>query len=236
MNPQDDPEERIRQLEELRAGQGAVELGATQPTTPPTTPPTTQLPPPAYPSPYGGSPYGAPPFGVSYPQAPRHRVPVGLIFTVIAVGVLVVFGMVGAIVWNMSSQAPSTGPGVAGGGGLLDPGPSVDIPEIDIPAIEPMLPGNDSVVTAPPGGSLSVAGVDGTKTVECDDSEISVSGVNNTVTITGHCALVTVSGVDNEVILDSADTIRASGFDNRVTYHFGEPSIDATDRNVISQG
>ncbi|MGV0801414.1 hypothetical protein ABQF26_30875, partial [Mycolicibacterium elephantis] len=86
MNPQDDPEERIRQLEELRAGQGAVELGATQPTTPPTTPPTTQLPPPAYPSPYGGSPYGAPPFGVSYPQAPRHRVPVGLIFTVIAVG------------------------------------------------------------------------------------------------------------------------------------------------------
>lgn len=227
MNPQDDPEERIRQLEQMRAGQGAVELGTTQPTTQP----TTQLPPPVY-----SSPYGTPQYGVSYPQAPRHRVSVGLIFTVGAVGMLAMFGVIAAIMWNMITQAPTRDPGVAGGGGLLDPGPSVDIPDIDIPAIEPMLPGNDSVITAPPGGSLSVAGVDGAKTVECDDSEISVSGVNNTVTITGHCALVTVSGVDNEVILDSADTIRASGFDNRVTYHFGEPSIDATDRNVISQG
>ncbi|BBY80114.1 DUF3060 domain-containing protein [Mycolicibacterium pulveris] len=227
MNPQDDPEERIRQLEQLRAGQGAVELGATQPTTQP----TTQLPPPAYPS-----PYGAPQYGVSYPQVPRRRRSVGLIFTIGAIGMFVMFGVVVAIGLNMSTQAPTREPGVAGGGGLLDPGPSVDIPEIDIPAIEPMLPGNDSVVSAPPGGSLSVAGVDGTKTVECDDSEISVSGVNNTVTITGHCALVTVSGVDNEVVLDSADTIRASGFDNRVTYHFGEPSIDATDRNVIERG
>ncbi len=230
MNPQDDPEERIRQLEQMRAGQGAVELGATQPTQPP------PLPPPAYPNPYGASPYGAPPYGVSYPQGPRNGVPVGLIFTVVAVGVLVVFGMVGAIVWNMSSQTPAGDPGVAGGGGLLDPGASVEVPDVDFPAIEPMLPGNESVVTAPPGGKLSVAGVDGTKTVECDDSEINVSGVNNTVTIIGHCAMVNVSGVDNQVVLDSADAISASGFDNRVIYHFGEPEINVSSRNVIERG
>ncbi|MDA4107324.1 DUF3060 domain-containing protein [Mycolicibacterium holsaticum] len=232
MNPQDDdPEARIRQLEQMRSGPGAVELGTTQPTQP------TQMPPPAYPNPDGASPYGAPPFGVSYPQGPRHGVPVGLIFGIIAVGVLAVFGVVGAIVWNMSTETPArVGTGVAGGGGLLDPGPAVEVPDIDIPAVEPMLPGNESVVTAPPGGKLSVAGVDGTKTVECDDSEINVSGVNNTVTITGHCAMVTVSGVENQVSLDSADAITVSGFDNGVIYHFGEPEIDVSSRNSVAQG
>ncbi len=227
MYPQDDPEERIRQLEQMRSGPGAVELGSPQPGQP------TQLPPPAYPNPYGASPYGAPPFGVSYPQGPRNGAPVGLIFGIIAVGVLAVFGVVGAIVWNMSTETPAT---VAGGGGLLDPGAAVDVPDVDIPAVEPMLPGNESVVTAPPGGKLSVAGVDGMKTVECDDSEINVSGVNNTVTITGHCAMVTVSGVENQVSLDSADAITVSGFDNGVIYHFGEPEIDVSSRNSVAQG
>ncbi|MGE2724363.1 DUF3060 domain-containing protein [Mycolicibacterium pulveris] len=222
MNPQDDPEERIRQLEQMRAGSGAVELGATQPTQP------SQLPPPVYADPY------AAPYGVPYPPQPHKRVPVGMIFGVIAVAVVAVFGVVGAIVWNMSTQTTA---GVAGGGGLLDPVQAPpEMPDVDFPAIEPMLPGNDSVVTAPPGGRLSVAGVDGIKTVECDDSEINVSGVNNTVTITGHCASVIVSGVENQVTLDSADAITVSGFDNGVIYHFGEPEINVSSRNSVAQG
>lgn len=224
MNPQDDPEERIRQLEQMRLGPGAVELGATQPT-----PPAQPLPPPVY-----ADPYGAPPYGVPYPQQSHSRTPATLIFVVIAVAVLAIFGVIAAIVWNMSSQTTaSVERGVAGGGGLLDPVPA---PDADFPAIEPMLPGNDSVVAAPPGGKLSVAGVDGTKTVECDDSEINISGVNNTVTITGHCALVNVSGVDNQVTLDSAKTIIVSGFDNGVIYHFGDPDINASSRNSVARG
>ncbi|MGV0646368.1 DUF3060 domain-containing protein [Mycolicibacterium sp. XJ2546] len=224
MNPQDDPEERIRQLEQLRTGPGAVELGATQPT-----PPTQPLPPPVW-----ADPYGAPQYGVPYPQQSHSRTPAMVIFVVIAVAVLAVFGVVGAIVWNMSTQTTArVDPGVAGGGGLLDPVPA---PDVDFPAIEPMLPGNDSVVTAPPGGKLSVAGVDGTKTVECDDSEINISGVNNTVTITGHCAMVNVSGVDNQVTLDSANAIIVSGFDNGVIYHFGDPEINASSRNSVARG
>ena len=100
----------------------------------------------------------------------------------------------------------------------------------------PGFPGGDTEETATPGGQFSVAGIDGNKTVACNESNVSVSGVNNTVTLTGHCLSITVSGVDNKVTVDSTDKIGASGFDNEIIYHSGDPQIDATASNTVSRG
>jgi DUF3060 family protein len=48
---------------------------------------------------------------------------------------------------------------------------------------------------------------------------------------------VTVSGVKNQVTVDAADSIGASGFNNQITYHSGEPQVDnAGGNNVVQQG
>ena len=98
------------------------------------------------------------------------------------------------------------------------------------------MPGGDTEETATPGGQFSVAGIDGNKTVACNESNVSVSGVNNTVTLTGHCLSITVSGVGNKVTVDTTDKIGASGFDNAIIYHSGDPQIDATASNTVSRG
>ena len=55
--------------------------------------------------------------------------------------------------------------------------------------------------------------------------------------ITGHCASLTVSGVQNSITVDAVDTIDASGFNNKVTYHSGSPKITKSgDGNVVQQG
>lgn len=239
MNPEDDPEARIRQLEQPLAAY-AVELGATAPNE--GVNPTTPLPPPAYGAPYQqSSPYSAPPFGVSYPQMQKKAAPIGLIFGIIAAVVVLIFVGVGAVVWTMMaktdivSTVPTYDPGVAGGGGSVDPGATwpTDSAPTALPTDEP---GTPEVAVAPAGGQYSVSGVDETETVECNGSNISVSGVNNTVTLLGHCLSVTVSGVENQVNLDSADRIGASGFDNEVIYHSGEPQVDATSGNIVAKG
>lgn len=114
MNPEEDPEARIRQLERPLAGY-AVELGTTESAGGAN--PTLQLPPPVYTDPYQQSPYTAPPFGVSYPQVPKKGLPIGLIFGVIAAVVVFVFVGVGAVVWTMMantdivSTVPTYAPG-----------------------------------------------------------------------------------------------------------------------------
>ena len=65
---------------------------------------------------------------------------------------------------------------------------------------------------------------------------MNISGIRNTVNITGHCVKVTVSGMNNIITVDNADAIGASGFDNRITFHSGEPQIDSTDSNIVEQG
>jgi hypothetical protein len=252
MNPEEDPEARIRQLENSAAQYGAVELGAGQsghegpaPTAP--LPPPVYGSPPAYgsPPPYGappahGDPYAAP-FGVSYAQGPSKGAPMGLIFGLIAVVVLIIFGTVGVIVWSAMSRVETVmtepeGSDVAGGGGTVVDEPSGVWPTDIIPSGIPGLPDDEEVVTAAPGAPLSVAGVDEVKTVACNENAVNVSGVNNNITITGHCVSVSVSGVENVVVVDSAETIGASGFDNRVIYRSGAPLINATGSNVVAQG
>ncbi len=95
-----------------------------------------------------------------------------------------------------------------------------------------------STSPAPPRGArLSVAGINESRTIACNDNIVSVSGVSNTVTITGHCASLSVSGVQNAVTIEAADAITASGFNNKVTYHSGTPKIsNSGDSNVVTQG
>lgn len=245
MEPQDDPEARIRQLEQ--ADLGAVELGTSQHTG--NDHQTSALPPPVYGPPYPPtyqqqSPYSAPPFGVSFPPGPtRSGAPYGLIFGLIGVVVVLIVAGIGVFVWSMSSTTDqiSTRPGFPSatddGGprdGSVTIGPSRNAPTLlptQVPRDEP-----PEVAVAPAGGQYSVSGVEKTETIECNGSNISVSGVDNTVTLLGHCLSVTVSGIDNQVTLDSADNIGASGFDNQVIYHSGNPEIDATSRNSVTQG
>jgi len=255
MTSPEDPEERIRQLEQSAAAYGARELGADQPRYAEGVPPSS-LPPPAYgppqpgyapppsygappPPPYGGQqPYGdpyQPPFGTQYTPIPKKGgAPVGLIVGLIAVVLIVVFGGIAALVWNVSSTVGE----VAGGGGSVDrPGtatfspPSISIPSIVIPTIP-----STAEQKPTPGEQFSVAGIDETKTVPCNEADINVSGVNNTVTLTGHCRSVSVSGVENKVTIDSADTIGASGFDNQIVYLSGDPKIDASGSNTVTRG
>ncbi|WP_172799547.1 DUF3060 domain-containing protein [Mycobacterium sp. IS-3022] len=244
MKPEDDPEARIRQLEQPLADYGAVELGTSQPTV--NDHPTSALPPPVYGPPYPPpyeqqSPYSAPPFGVSFPPGPtKSGAPYGLIFGLIGVVVVLIVGGIGVFVWSMSSTPDriSTRPGFPdatgdGGprGGSVTIGPSRTAPTLLPPGVP-----DDQVAVAPAGGQYSVSGVEKIETIECNGSNISVSGVDNTVTLLGHCQSVTVSGVENQVVLDSADRIDASGFDNQVIYHSGDPEIDATSRNSVTQG
>jgi Protein of unknown function (DUF3060) len=238
MNPEEDPEARIRELEQPLAGY-AEELGASQPNE--GVNPTAPLPPPVYGAPYNqSSPYNAPPFGVSYPQVRKKGAPIGLIFGLLAVVVVLVFAGIGFVVWSMSADtdvigSPTVKPDTARGGGAVDEGataPTNSAPTV-LPTDDPSAP---EVAVAPAGGEYSVSGIDESETVECNGSNINVSGVNNTVTLLGHCLSLSVSGVDNQVTIDSADRIGASGFDNQVIYHSGLPEVDATGNNTVAPG
>jgi hypothetical protein len=241
MDPKEDPEARIRELERSLADTArASELGAapysgdaftaTPPTyVPPTATPATYVPSSRY---DGGSmdPYATPQY--SYPQVPRKMsTGFGALPFVIAGIVLAVMLGIGAVVFfSVRSSIP-------GGLTSIPSIPSISIPSF--PSVEPpRTPGGSAstVQVPPPGGSQSVSGVGENKTVVCNDSAVSISGVTNTVTITGHCTKVTVSGMQNHVTLDTANAIGASGFDNVVTYHSGSPDIDSGGSNVVQQG
>ncbi|MCT7658295.1 DUF3060 domain-containing protein [Mycobacterium deserti] len=243
MNSQDDPEARIRQLENSAGQYGAVELGATESSGAGYTPTAPLPPPPAYgaPPPTFSDPYAAPPmYGGAPMQVSKKGAPIGLIFGLLAVVAVLIFGVIGVVAWNAMSKVETvtTRPGgsdVAGGGGSVD-GPPADAPTDQPPFVMPELPDLSGPTEAPAGARLNVSGVDENKTITCNDNIVSVSGVNNTVTITGHCSSLSVSGVENNVTIDSADTIGASGFDNQVIYRSGTPEVAATGSNVVSQG
>ena len=242
MKAEDDPEARIRELERPLTNQARTsELGAGQSSSggayvPP--------PAPAYNAPdYTAPTYGAPPpYGTQYPApypAPRRKVSGGipwLVFGLIAVVLVAIAAGVIVFTTKIAGFTTSDGSGVSGGGGSTDiPSiPSIDIPSIPAP---PGAPGADlEVISPPPGGEVSVSGVENNKTVACNDGSVNISGIRNTVNVIGHCLKVTVSGMNNVITVDIADAIGASGFDNRITYHSGSPQIDSTDSNIVEQG
>ena len=251
MTSPEDPEERIRQLEQSAATYGARELGTDQPQYNEGVNPTSQLPPPPYgapppaygsPPPYGQQSYGdpyQPPFGTQFtPIQKKSSVPVALIIGLIAV-VFVILGGIGLVVWNVSSTIEDSG--VAGGGGSVDnPGGTRTFvpPTITFPSFPDMTgaPSDDAEQTATPAAPASGAGIDGTKKVVCEDGDVNISGVNNTIMITGSCGTVSVSGVENKITVESADVIGASGFDNEIVYLSGDPQIDNTGSNTVKRG
>ena len=229
MNPQDDdPEARIRALEQPLADRArATELG----TTPYTSSGNAYLPPPLPPMPpQARGPYTPPGYNAPWAPPPR-KTSAGIPWVVLGIGAVVFMVVAGGVGWFIVNKSTREFPNV----------PGISIPSFpSIPSIQPTPPGGggpaNTVTTAPSGGQISVAGVSESKTIACNDSHVSVSGVSNTVTITGHCVNVTVSGMQNHVILDTSDQINASGFDNVVTYHSGSPDINSGGSNVVQQG
>lgn len=273
MNSNDNPEDRIRELEKsLHDSSRAAEAGGSQPTGyehvsyeqttpyaadyPP--PPTEQFPPQpggypppppgSYPPPRGGfdqsfqQPYPQAwnPQGQPYPPAyvPPRRSGSGLKLFLILGGVFVVLtAIIATGIFLIGSKVRS-----AGGSDIFGDrtsSPTIKIPTFPSFSIPPpptftQVP-DPSVV--PPGGQISVSGFSQTRDITCDGHTVNVSGVSNTVVITGNCARVVVSGVTNVVTVDSSDEISASGFDNRVTYRTGNPTItNVGDANIIEQG
>ncbi|MGE2736008.1 DUF3060 domain-containing protein [Mycolicibacterium vaccae] len=146
----------------------------------------------------------------------------------LAIGVAAVTATIGSVVYFSTSSLNS--PGIAGGGGPID-GPGPPVPPVPLDPAE-------EVVTVTVGGTANLSGVDTRRVVRCDGGgTVSVSGVDNVVEVTGPCTSVSVSGVRNVLTVESAMSIRASGFDNRVTFGGGDPEVVSSGTgNVVEQG
>ncbi len=226
MNPQDDPEARIRALEQpLSDVARASELGNEQRydaygyPPPPPPPPTQQWP-------YGANPYpGGYPAG--FPAAPqRSGFRAWMLFVPMAIVLLAAAGAVVAWMMYQNTSAIGNSPGISGGGGLI-----TDAPSTRVPTAAPSQP------VPQPGSTVSVSGIGAIKTIACNQNVVVVSGANNRITITGHCTSLTVSGFENNVTVDTADAITAAGFNNHVAFHSGAPAINQSgEGNLIEQG
>jgi hypothetical protein len=226
MDPKDDPEARIRELERpLADAARSSELGTGHSAVPPPTRPWTHgntfpPPPPGPPAPWPGyEPYPAP----TPPQRKTGNAP--LLFMVGVVTMMAVAGGVASFVMFSSDDSGSTDT-------FTDSRSTTRTVVSQLP-----LPGPVAPTQVPAGETVTVSGINGHRTLECRDNIVIVSGIENEVEITGHCAAITVSGVENVVIVESVDTIGVSGFDNRVTFYTGEPDVSKSGQsNVVEQG
>ena len=78
----------------------------------------------------------------------------------------------------------------------------------------------------PAGGNLSVSGINENRPSPATTASSRQRRFQHGVVITGHCTSLNVSGVQNSITVDAVDTIEASGFNNQITYHTGSPNID----------
>lgn len=230
MNPQDDPEARIRALEQPLSDMArASELGTEQRYDaygypPPVPPPPTQQWPYADQYPAGFSP------------APR---PSGLRPWMLIVPIAVLFLAVGGgiVTWMMVRDSARTdSPWISGGGGLItsEP-PSRRSTVAEAPTAAP--PAAPSEAVPQPGSTVTVSGIGAIRTIACNESVVVISGANNRITVTGHCVSLTVSGFENNVTVESAEAITASGFNNHVAFHTGAPTVSHSgEGNIIEQG
>lgn len=260
MNPQDDPEARIRALEPTELGSenaGPTSHGAGHGAPPPPPPPTQPWPDqspyfppqpgqqpygqPGYGQPqYGQNPYGAEPYttgyAAPYPSGPSTS---GFRPWMAIVPIVLVFVLLGggaaAYLLHAQTSAPEA-PGIAGGGDVLTGGPEApSLPTIITIPTDIAEPPSDSAPE--PGTTLTISGIGTNKSVTCNDNIVIISGANNTVDITGHCTAVTVSGFENVVTAESTQEIAVSGFDNKVTYRTGEPQVsESGNGNSITRG
>jgi Protein of unknown function (DUF3060) len=255
MHPQEDPEQRIRNLERpLADAAHASELGQAQPPggyAYPTGPTGPTGPPPPGPPPSGPWNYGGPVSGPSYGgplSGPPPKPPSGnriwwILGTVIVLGFLAIAGGIAAYIAHQVSGGQSTissAPSVSGTSSPATSRPRSTAPSTTrtrtaAPSTSASAPSTSP--TAPPGSSLSISGIGENRTIACNDNVVTISGLSNTVVITGHCTSLTVSGIQNTVTVDAADSIDASGFNNKVTYHTGTPKVsNLGGSNVVQQG
>ena len=255
MDSQEDPEDRIRNLERPLADTArASEMGGAWPPGgygyqpgPPGPPPPVQ--PPWGPPPQGPPPQGPPPQGPwTYggplsgppPKPPSGNRTWWIVGILIVVIFLVLAGGIAFFVAHKISDARSTINSAISATSTpprstsRSPAPSTTRTRTPAPSTSTA---PSTSPAPPPGSSLTISGIGQNKTVACNDNIVTVSGITNTVTITGHCTSLTVSGMQNTITVDAADSIEASGFNNKVTYHTGNPKIsNLGGSNVVQQG
>jgi hypothetical protein len=247
MTSEDDPEARIRELEQplaetARASEAAESQTPSKwaaPSAPPHQPPplpySGSQPPPL---PYSGSqppplPYSGSQFGQALQTSSRAR----MWWIVAAVFVIGMVALPVGIMLFTAHQVSHSGlntlvpiPSIS----FDSPAPSGGLTQT--PAAGPSTPAA-AVPTAPVSQNLIVSGINENRTVVCNQNTVSISGVSNTVVITGHCARLSISGVQNKVTVEGVDSIEESGFNNEVTYHKGFPQIDQSGQgNVAHRG
>ncbi len=232
MKSEDDPEARIRELEQpLADAAHASEVGANPAPgkwAPPSGPP--MPPPPAVP--YDGTFQG--PFQSPPPGARRQGRGLWILLALFVIGMIALpiaiflFSAHQVTRGGLTTLLPA--PGISS----ISPTPSGAAPGTTSVA-PPTPPG--SMTTAPAGENVTVSGINEVRTIACNGGSVSVSGITNNVVITGHCTSVNVSGIQNQVTVDAADRIQASGSGNRVTYHTGSPRIGNSGlNNVVQKG
>ncbi len=234
MNSQDDPEERIRELERpLADAARASESGQTPP---PGGYPYSSAPPPP-PPPSAPWAYGAPSYGPP-PKSPSGNRTWWIVGTFIVIGFLALAGGIAAFAAHQLSGVRSIISSPPSISATFGPPSTSSSPRSPGPPSTRTGTATPSTSPAPsPGARLSVSGINENRTITCNDNIVSVSGVSNTVVITGHCTSLTVSGVQNAITVDAVDSIDASGFSNKITYHSGNPKIsNAGGSNVVQQG
>jgi hypothetical protein len=244
MNPQDDPEARIRDLERpLSEVASASEMG--------TAPPSPYAPQPgsfgeqanpyaAQANPYAaqGNPYPsqpgsftAPPvsYGGAYPSAAPIKtaslrgcwIALG-VFTVVAIAVVAGIAVFGAHLFSNRGSivsSPSVRPSLSRRNPLPNSQPGGS------PTATQSATGGGSTATAPPGGNLNISGIGENRTIVCNDSAVTVDGISNTIVLTGHCKSLTLTGTNAIITVDSVDTITTMGISNQVTFHSGSPTV-----------
>lgn len=220
MEPDDDPEKRIPDLERPLADSArSSELGGPPPGGLPYPPPPPGPVPPA-PASYNAPPaysYGGPRYQGTPPKSSGGNRMWWIVGTIIVAGVLALTGGIAAFAGHQFSRVRSI--------------------------IASSTPSTAQVTTAPGtslpqwGGQLTITGVRQNRTITCNDSTVAVSGISNTVVLTGHCASLKVSGMKNVVTVDAVDAVDASGINNKVTFHSGSPQIsNSGSGNTVQQG
>ena len=219
MKSEDDPEARIRELEQPLADTARVsEFGPTPSKwAPPSGPP---VPPPL---PYDGS--------FSTPRPGTQNTVRWIMLGVFVIGLMCL--PLGIFLFSAHHVSRS-----------LSPIPIPSVPSVSVSptrnatsTAEPTASPTSAVTAVPAGETVTVSGISNNRTIACKGGKVSISGITNNVTITGHCASVNVSGIQNQITLDAADTIDAAGSGNHVTYHHGSPKVGKTGLdNIVEEG
>jgi Protein of unknown function (DUF3060) len=234
MKSEDDPEARIRELEQPLADAARTsEAGVTPPPGKWTPPPASAMPPPPGPAmpPPPSLPYDGLFPSPSPAQYSRSNRTVWIIAGVFVIGMIALPAAIFLFTAHQVSRSGMT---------TFSPIPSISTasPTAMPPtnAAPPSVP-TTSVSTAPAGENITVSGISGARTIACNGGSVSVSGITNNVAITGHCASLSVSGIQNQITVDGVDTIQVSGSGNQVTYHTGSPTIGNSGfDNVVQKG